>query len=208
MPTCKVCSKSFRDNYNLNRHLLKTKKCIKIEKEEFVQQKDTSGTNITIINNNTIHININFFINDNISHITPEDIIDDFRIINKITQNEYVRAGKLVTQFHVRVNKNECNRNIILPNPRSLITHVLTNNGWSLEPTYEIIDQTIKTRAGQLITYKDKIEECNERVFQVDANKRTWKHIEQFHKKGSEHKGTYLEDTRRVQSNIKVALLK
>ena len=46
MPNCKNCTRSFRDNYNLNTHLLKQKSCLKSEIE---------NENITI----TINICIN-----------------------------------------------------------------------------------------------------------------------------------------------------
>ena len=205
---CKKCQKPFRDNFDLKRHLSRKTPCLNTKSVESVESVDPSGNICSFIINGSLNITFNVFNNDSLSQITTSQVIDDIRNVNKMTHIPYVRAGTLCKNFNDRVQSNTCNHNVILPNIRSEITQVFTKEGWMKFSTIEVINELIKTRAGQLLSFKESIEETNDRVFQIEANKQTWKHIEQFHKNGSEHKGENIEDTRRVQTGIKIALLK
>ena len=207
---CNKCKYFFRDNYVLNRHLNRKFPCVEVNIQK--NEKGESDKKIITINGNVInnvvnnYITINVFGNEDLSHINPERIIEEWRQINKTDLEEYTRAGKLVTSFHGLINENPNNHNIKLNNIKSVVTQVLSDDGWSKKPTHDIIDQTIKTRAGQLVTFKESIEECNKKVFKSEKNIKTWKHIESFKIDGRDHKGPN-DNTRRLRTNIRVALL-
>jgi hypothetical protein len=199
---CEKCKKTFRDRYDLNRHLLKKNPCILTQ--EFLKN-DTKIINI--INNGTI--NIHFVLgNDDLSGIDPERIINEWRTINKTTEEEYTRAGKLVTTFHSMVCENPINHNIKIKNERSISGVLLEQNGeWKLSSTDEIVDRVIKVRSGQLIQFKESITQTNDRVFKVPSNQRTWKHLENFSFHGRDHQGSSHDQTRRLRNSVKVALI-
>ena len=199
---CEKCKKTFRDRYDLNRHNLKKNPCVLIQE---VLKNDTKIINI--INQTTI--NIHFVLgNDDLSGIDPKRIIDEWRYINKTTEEEYTRAGKLVTTFHSMVCENPTNRNIKVKNERSISGVSLEQNGqWKLNSTDEIVDRVIKVRSGQLIQFKESITQTNDRVFKVPSNQKTWKHIEHFSVHGREHQGESHDQTRRLRNSVKVALI-
>ena len=190
--SCEKCKKIFRDRYDLTRHTLRKNPCIFTE-----PVKNETGGGITIINNGTINqttINIHFVLgNDDLSGIDVERIIDEWRSINKTTEEEYTRAGKLVTTFHSMVCENPINHNIKIKNERSICALSLDQNGdWKRESTDEILDKVIKVRSGQLIQFKESITQTNDRVFKVPSNQRTWKHLENFSVHGRDHQGLSL----------------
>ena len=208
---CTFCNKSCRDNYDLKRHLSRKKPCSSIKKQD---TKDTNGTNdtngnINITVNNTIvnNITINILNQESLSHINPEQIIDKLRQVNKISKDEYIRAGLLITEFHGLVNEDEVNKNINLQNIRSRTGKILTENGWEIKPIREIIHKTIKIRAGQLITFTESIQECNKVVFTLQSTKNTFKEIDCFYKDGIEHKSIITKGEKRVYDNFNVKLL-
>ena len=180
---CDICKKQFRDTFNLKKHINKKKNC-------------TPPPNV-------IDGVINTFGDEDLSHINPEDIIQEWRIVNKSSIIEYVRAGNLILSFHKLVNQNNSNCNIKLPYIGSKGIKINIIN----LPVNIGIDQFLKIRSGQLLTYKDTIKEINERVFSIEANVKTWRNVENFHKLGREHKGFRQDDTRLVLSAIKYALL-
>jgi hypothetical protein len=222
--TCEKCSKIFRDNYGLKRHIARKIPCSNVknkqnenvknkqnenENENVSQKIDSSG--VTIINNgimNIYNININTFKNEDLSHINAQQIIDMWRKINKTSNDTYIRSGLLISGLHDLIKKNEMNINVVLPNIRSEIIHVFTENGWTIQPTIEIIDELIKTRAGQLISFKDDINETNNIVFKSKNNRQTWTINEKFNEKGIEHRIGNIDGNKRVLQNIKVGVLK
>jgi len=214
---CVGCNKIFRDNYDLNRHRSKKKPCVKKENEfinkndtnvpniTIINNNDTSGGNITIINNNTININFVIGEEDYQSYVQPDWVIDHLRNSIKTNDGNYIKAGNLVTDFHTVMKENS--KNIFLKNIKSPYALLLTPQGeWVRKQIDDAVDKTIKTRAGQLITYKDKIEECNSKVFKSRDIQQTWSHIYQFSVKGREHVGIG-DQTRRIRSSVKIALL-
>jgi hypothetical protein len=216
-PSCTRCKKQFRDNYDLNRHSSRKTPCAVLEIQTRtnnvpeINNKSQNG-NITIINNGTINqttININVIMGqDDLSGIDVERIIDAWRNINKTTQEEYIRAGKLVTSFHSMVCENPLNNNVKLTNAKGISTMVLSPQGeWKRQPTDETVDQVIKVRSGQLISFRETIAQTNNRVFKIPTNQRTWKHIEQFSTHGREHQGPTHDQTRRLRTAVKVSLI-
>jgi len=226
---CDKCNKNFRGNYELNRHRLKKFPCVKEkipnkspkqkEKQKQKTNQDSSGCNVTIINNNVNNVNqvVNnyFTINGDISHIDIEKIIEELRDINKTTNDEYIRAGKMVVRFNVMVMENDNNANMKLSNIQSNIVQVLTVDGERYQSTNEVIDNVVRARAGQLVDLKDSISEKNKKVFQVIPNKKTWNHLEKFHQSGLSHRPIMVESGNRISSvisdiknGIKISLLK
>jgi hypothetical protein len=195
---CKHCNKVFRGNYELNRHVSRKKPCIN-EREE---------PKIIFINNGIINnYTINIFGKEDLSHINIEEIVEKIREINKITNDEYVRAGKLVIKFHKLVNENSSNKNIKILSERSKIGKVIyENNQLISKPINDVVDETLKTRAGQLVSFKDTIHQHNQRVFKVPKNVNTWEHLEKFKNHGTAHQDTWI-NTRNFKKNLKLALL-
>jgi hypothetical protein len=185
--------------------MLRENKCIN---KNNIQEKKIDSSGVTIVNVYNIHANcnLNCFKNEDLSHIDVEEIIELWRNINKVSTDPYIRAGLLVTGLHELINKNEMNINVILPNIRSEIIHVFTETGWKIQPTIETIDQVIKTRAGQLISFKDDINQKNEKVFKSKNNIETWTFGEKFNEKGIENKIIRVTNKRIIQ-NIKVGVL-
>jgi hypothetical protein len=195
---CNHCNKVFRGNYELNRHVSRKNPCVKEQEEP----------KIVIVNNGVINnYTINIFGKEDLSKINIEEIIEKIREINRITNDEYVRAGNLVIKFHKLVNENESNKNIKIFSERSKVAKVMyENNELISKHINDVVDETLKTRAGQLVSFKDTIHKHNERVFKVQKNINTWKHLEQFKKHGTAHQDTWI-NTRNLKKNLKLALL-
>ena len=232
MPVCcSLCNKCFRDKYNLTKHLSRKNPCIVklVSPASPASPANPVGANpvganpvganpvganpvppgnviINYVKNNTLIINV--FGEEDLSHIDPERIIESWRQINKshsLSEN-YNCAGKLVTSFHYLVNENPSNHNIVLKNIRRSDTQLLSGCGWSSVSTDEVLDQTIKTRACQLITFKKSIQSRNENIFRSERNNKTWKHLEKFQIKGIIHTDSY-DNTRHLKSSLKISLL-
>ena len=208
MSVCNNCGKTFRDSFNLKTHSKRKKPC----KRGFNANPnninlDTSG-NVIINNNLTVNNNltINVFGKEDLSHINPEAIIDSWREINRDCIDDYIRAGKLVINFHGLVKQNPLNNNVNLSNIQSPVTKVVTDNGIVTRHVKETVSDVVKTRAGQLVTFKDRIDDTNDRVFKIPKNVSTWNHIEQFGETGLAHEDLY-NNTRSVKTLAKVALM-
>jgi hypothetical protein len=167
---CDICNRRFRDNYNLKRHTERKKNCI-------VSQP----------------IIINTFGNEDLSHINTDHINEEWNVIHRNNTEDYIRAGNLIVSFHNMVNQNVLISNIKLPYPTSSGVKINTIP----KHIHEGIDQTLKIRSGQLLTFKEKI----------SVGENVWKHIEEFHKLGKCYKANKAEHTRIVINCIKFALL-
>jgi hypothetical protein len=188
---CTNCKKLCRDNYDLKRHQARKIPCVLVPKQENV---------------NNFYITINMFGNEDLSHIKPERIIEKWRQINKADKEEYNRAGKLVLTFHELVNENPTNKNVKLSNIKSPVVSIITPQGTITQSTNETLNKTIKTRAGQLVTFKEGIHEQNKSVFKSKNNLLTWRHIEKFNSLGMAHTNTY-DNTRTLRTNMRIALM-
>ena len=186
---CTRCNKEFRDHFNLNRHNQKKKTC---NQSKVVTPKQL--------------INVNNFGSEDLSHINVETLIDRWREINQITTQEYLRAVNLLTSFHNLVNQNLVNKNVVLPSIKSTIVKINTESGIVKEPVLNVVERVIKTRATQLVTFKESIKSVNQRIFDSKRNCDTWTHIEQFGKAGTAHRSTF-NNNRALKTNVKIALL-
>ena len=225
--TCSNCLKKFRDNVTLQRHLFRVFPCKKVEKIEIVEKDDnviekfTCGTCLLKFRDKcdlNRHLsrktvcsppkitNLGLFSEEDINLIDTELIIDQWRIINKEEKDEWIRATKLIIYFHALI-KSACQVSTInLPNIQSSFIKIQTNLGTLSHSTIEGINLFIKTRAKQLLTFKESIDQINELVFKSENSRRTWLNIEKFSKFGLKHTSTY-ENTRNFKTNVKVALL-
>ena len=195
---CEKCGKLFKSNYRLTRHVNKKNPCV-----FQTNNIDTSGN---VIINNNFNLTVNVFGKEDLSHINPEAIIDSWREINRECIDDYIRAGKLVINFHGMVRQNPLNNNVTLSNIQSPITRMVTDNGIVTRHIKEAVSDVVKTRAGQLVTFKDRIDNTNDRVFKIPKNISTWNHIEQFGESGLAHEDLYT-NTRSVKTLAKVGLI-
>jgi hypothetical protein len=219
--TCSNCLKKFRDNVTLQRHLIRIFPCQKVEKEVNVIEKFTCDTCLVKfrdkgdLNRHLSRktdcspdkpISSSLFSEEDINIIDTELIIDQWRIINKEEKDEWIRATKLIIYFHALI-KSACQINTInLPSIKAQVIKIQTNLGTLSHSTIEGINLFVKTRAKQLLTFKDSIDQINELVFKSENSRRTWLNIEKFSKFGLKHTSTY-ENTRNFKTNVKVALL-
>jgi len=201
---CVTCGKNFRDSFDLKRHSERKKPC----KRGFSVNNSIDTSENIVINNLTVNNNltINVFGKEDLSHIDPQAIIDSWREINKVVNDEYIRAGKLVINFHGMVKKNPLNDNVTLSNIYSPVAKTITGNGIVIRHIKETASDVVKTRAEQLVTFKDSINHVNNRVFKISKNVKTWNHIEQFGESGLGHEDLYI-NTRSVKTLAKVALI-
>jgi len=178
----------FRDSFDLQRHNQRKIPCkLKIEKLKKINEINEIG-------------------NEDLLHIDTDCIINEITEINKIFNDPYTRAGKLIAFFHKLVNETEKNKNIKLPNIKSMIAKVYTKNNWVNESTIEVLFKIIKIRSTQLLLFKETIKDLDENFFKLDVNKQTWVHIKLFAKYGYDHNGIN-DTTRGVRGIIKIALL-
>ena len=177
MVTCNICNRWFRDNYTVNRHQLKQKKCEKNKPE-----------------------NINNFGNEDLTHIVPDMITEEWKEINKNESESYRRAGKLIIKFHELVNVKPENINIKLKNKRNDSGSIIENNKWKIIVMDDAVNIFVKTRAGQLINKLMNV------VIKSDTNKQTLNHVNKFQIYGLAHNETY-DNTRTFKTNVKIALI-
>ena len=199
---CEKCGRPFRDNYNLKKHQARKTVCV------FAPPKDASG-NINFINNGNIqNINVTVVLGkDTPTNFNADQFIDSWRQINKTISDEYIRAGKLTFTFNDMVNE-EFGKNVKITNTKAMSALVINEMGvWKHQPTDETIDQVLRVRSGQLVQFKDNIDQTNDRIFKIPTNQRTWKHIEQFSTRGTGHQGNTHESCRKLKTLAKVALI-
>lgn len=197
---CKRCNKSFKDNYNLNRHHARKTPCAKIDSSGITT--DSSG--ITIINNFVTII----LGSENISDKLPELMVNYMRETLQLGGKEfdYTRALKWITQLHIELSKEPQNKTIKLPNTKSMTAQILTENGWITKYTNEAVEEIFKIRSNQLVDLEESINVYNERVLKAPTIQRTMKHVKNFGAQGFQHKGLSNE-TRIGKSEFKVALI-
>lgn len=85
-------------NFNLRRHQARKTVC--------VFQPKVNETNVNDPSGNTYNININYVFVIGEEQVTQVDnLIDSWRTINKISNEPFVRSGKLLTTFHEMVKQ-------------------------------------------------------------------------------------------------------
>lgn len=95
--SCDKCNKTFKDNYNLRRHQARKTPCVFQPKVE--QPNDSSG--------NTYIINCVFVLGEeSVTQVDIPQFIDSWRMINRLSNEPFVRSGKLLTTFHEMVKQH------------------------------------------------------------------------------------------------------
>ena len=171
---CELCNSTFRDNHNLNRHLNRKKGCV--------------PGNQAIVND---------FGNENLTHLFPEMIKTQWKIINTIETEPYRCACKIIIKFHELVVINESNINICLKF-KDPMASVLKDNVWSKMLTDDIVNDFVKIRSSQLLLLLNF-------SIKSDQNKLTKHHLGQFARYGTSHNDSYA-NTRNFKTSVKMAI--
>jgi hypothetical protein len=213
---CKICKKWCRDNYDLNRHLLKKKPCVSIKPKNInIKSEVVINNSENVINNSEVIINetednesiiINTFKNEDISKIDPNDIVNNLNEIIRLHYDPYICAAKLIIYFNTLINLNENNHNLILSNNKSSTIDVYTNTGWKKQSTIEVVNEFIIFRSEQLLKFKEITDQLNTSLLKLQKIKNVWRNVVCFKKYGRDHSGVN-DTTRRVKTMFKIALL-
>jgi hypothetical protein len=143
---------------------------------------------------------------EQVNQVDITQFIDSWRTINRLSEEPFVRSGKLLTTFHEMVKQQPRNKNVVLKSTKAMTADVMTVDGWKITPVGEAMDTLIRERSRQILSMKHSIDQTNERVFKVPSNLLTWSHLEQFKKYGRDHHGVGSQ-TREFRSSLKVAML-
>jgi len=223
---CRFCNKMFFNIQSLNRHISTCKDRSEyhqnlIEYRENQSKSQVPQTQIinnnNTVNNNTVNntVNNNLIINivgnENMDHVNVEQIIDILRKIDKEYDHShiYLKAGKFITSFDKLLCEKEENRNVIVPNSKSLYSEVMTPTGWVKESVDDSLNRSFKNSAQKLYDTKDSIEEYNDKVFKAERNVKVFTEVKQFANKGFNHYSPSCnpDDKRKVKSGYKIAKL-
>ena len=142
--SCQYCSKSFKRNYNKNVHEISCSKNLILiikEKDEEIQKLKlavvTNSSNVTNINNGTINNTQNIIINnlgnEDISHITRNQMIKLLRM-NKECPVEMIKM------IHFNSEKPE-NHNVYKPNFKDKYVKYCDNNIWKIGDLMKIVTE-------------------------------------------------------------------
>ena len=209
---CEKCGRPFRDNYNLKKHRERKTVCVFVPVSD--NTPDASGNACTFINNGTINGTVNETVNvtvvlgkDTPTNFNADQFIESWRQINKTIPDEYIRAGKLTFTFNDMVIE-EFGKNVKIPNTKSMSALVLNEHGvWKHQPTEETVDRVLRVRSGQLVQFKDTIDQTNNRIFKIPTNQRTWQHLVQFSIQGIAHHAPTHAVCRQLRTLAKVELV-
>lgn len=158
-----ILQQNYKELINNNNEITKLKEENKKLQEEnnkiVIKNKDnikddnnvkTINNNINI-NNNNLHIHLNSFGKEDLSHITDED----YKIYIKTIYNGLVSFIK-----HIHFSEdNPSNFNIYLDNPRSNSIKIFEDNKWLLKDSNEVIT---KIKEDKLNILDKKVEEFND----------------------------------------------
>jgi len=101
-------------NFNLRRHQARKTPCV--FQPKINEPNDASGNTYNITFNNCV-----FVLGE--ESVTQFDIplfIDSWRMINKLSNEPFVRSGKLLTTFHEMVKQQPQNKNIVLKSTKAM----------------------------------------------------------------------------------------
>ena len=146
MPVCcERCKKSFKDNFNLQRHYKKKKPCPVITGSSTpIKPTDTSG--VTIINI-TINQQINNFGTPDNEHIGVRGLK---KSVSQFDKNDPMfTTGKALLTYQEQLIKIPENRNAIV-DPKSTIGKIFINGNWTPCIKSEIINKTVTQTARNL----------------------------------------------------------
>ena len=217
MACCGKCNHVFRDNRDLDKHLLRKIPC-KEPLSEF--QCKFCYLPFTRINNKNRHEKIckernlnesililNFGETDD--KITLEEIIDELRIIVKTydpTQT-YLMAGDLINRYDRQLLKTPENNNLVIPDSKCLYAEIKSDIGWEKVPIDNVLNTSFKDRASKLIIKQPDIDNHNKRVFKSATTKRIFVEIKQFANKGFNYY-QHGDELRKVRTSHKINKIK
>jgi hypothetical protein len=211
---CRFCNHDFSRIDNLHRHLKVCK-----EREDYHNQLLKTESRCIIQNQTNIqnqnNITINLIGNENTSHIDIHKIIDNLRKLNCSYGDShlYLQAGEMVIGFDDLLRENPENRNIYLPNEKSIYTEVKTDSGWEKRERESSLNESFKNSAKLLYNTKDTIENTNKKVFEKKRNNEIFHEVKHFSEKGFEHEnassGEYHQGEQKlIQKKYKIGKLK
>ena len=68
----------------------------------------------------------------------------------------------------------EFGKTVKITSTKSMSALVVNEQGvWKHQPTEETVDQVLRVRSGQLVQFKDTIDQTNQRIFKIPTNQRT-----------------------------------
>ena len=106
--------------------------------------------------------------------VTPEMILERWRLINNQITDLKKRASDLVTEYERMVRAHPPNKNIIITNRRSPRCMVYTTKGFVERSLTEVVTESFQRSATALNQRSAEIDEHNDRVFQSPVNQETF----------------------------------
>lgn len=213
---CRYCNKVFSRSGLLNNHVLECEQREKYHKKLIRTSSDlpksdfsinTQNNNCTIQNQqNNLILN---FGKENLNHIETERIIGLLRDIRKEYGDNkvYLMAGNLIDSFDNYIREKPENRNIVIPNQKSIYGNVKTETGWKKMAVDRCLNTAFKSSAKELYKKKESIDSHNEKVFKSETNEQIFSEVQQFAKNGLTN-STNNDDLRQIKSSFKVGKLK
>ena len=116
-------------------------------------------------------------------------------------------AGNLVDSFDGYIREIPQNKNIIIPNQKSLYGNVKTDQGWKKVSVDKCLNTAFRNSAKELYSQKESIQNCNEKVFKSETNKQIFSEVKQFADNGLVN-STNGDDLRQIKTSFKVGKLK
>jgi hypothetical protein len=222
---CRFCNKLFFNTSKLNKHNLNCKDRKKYHDELLNKptRKSTIGNNINVnnnyINNGTINnsITINLLGNEDTSHIDIYKIIENLRKLNNEYGNEhiYLQAGEMVINYDEILREVPENKNLYLPDDRSIYAEVKIEDGWKKMERENVLNTSFKNSAKKLYESQESINSVNEKVFKTKSIQNVFKEVGEFSKKGFKHNSASSvveeynqEDKKKIYKQFKINQLK
>jgi hypothetical protein len=218
---CRFCNKEFCRKSVLYSHY-----SICPDRREYHDQlKEVK--NVQIINNNIDNsidnsmtfngqVNIiNLIGNEDTSHIDIYKIIDKLRRLNCEYGDKhlYLQAGEMVINYDELLREVPQNRNVYLPNEKSIYAEVKTESGWEKMERDQTLNETFKNSAKLLYDTKETIDNTNKKVFTTRGTKEVFNEINHFSKKGFKHENSstgeiHQGEQKMIQKKYRIGKLK
>ena len=200
---CRFCKKNYKW---ISRHICKEKENY-IDKLKKTFQDNCKNCNVTINNVNNINniININVHKDENIETLDYKLLIEELRKLNKIygKENHFIIAGNLIIFLDGQITQSIENVNVFIENAKSMAGQLLTEKGWEILPSDEIIELKFKNTANKLVEMRPEIDKYNPKVFQQQDSCLTMNQVEQIGKHGLRN-GPNTTGKRELKTKMKV----
>jgi hypothetical protein len=220
---CRFCNKSYSRSDYLSKHTGICKNRLSYHNDLLKQKIKTTASeqiantiinNSGTINNGTINNTINVFGSPrSLEHIEVEKIIQFLRDLKKhhLPDQTYEQAGDLIVMMENYIQENKVNRNFIIPDYKSVIGYIKSNEDWDITGIDNPLNQQFKETAGILCDKRNDIETVNDKVFKNNTNCEIFQHVKQFKKKGFGYNGENERGGQKakvIKSNFKITKLK